>query len=56
MTAIGFARDAVDARDLVRINTEIGTIQVAVVDGELAGAAAAAERLRVTLADVRPLR
>jgi len=49
-------RDAVDARDLVRINTEIGTIQVAVVDGELAGAAAAAERLRVTLADVRPLR
>ena len=49
-------RDAVDARDLVRINTEIGTIQVAVVDGELAGAAAAAERLRVTLADVQPLR
>ena len=49
-------RDAVDARDLVRINTEIGTIQVAVVEGELAGAAAAAERLRVTLADVRPLR
>ena len=49
-------RDAVDARDLVRINTEIGTIQVAVVDGELAAAAAAAERLRVTLADVQPLR
>jgi hypothetical protein len=49
-------RDAVDARDLVRINTEIGTIQVAVVDGELAGAAAAAERLRATLADVQPLR
>jgi hypothetical protein len=49
-------RDAVDARDLVRINTEIGTIQVAVVDGELAAAADAAERLRVTLADVQPLR
>ena len=49
-------RGAVDARDLVRINTEIGTIQVAVVDGELAAAAAAAERLRATLADVQPLR
>jgi hypothetical protein len=49
-------RDAVDARDLVRINTEIGAIQVAVVDDELAAAAAAAERLRVTLADLRPLR
>jgi hypothetical protein len=48
-------RDAVDARDLVRINTEIGAIQVAVVDGELAAAAAAAERLRVTLADLLPL-
>jgi hypothetical protein len=48
-------RDAVDARDLVRINTEIGAIQVAVVDGELAAAAAAAERLRVTLADLQPL-
>jgi hypothetical protein len=49
-------RDAVDARDLVRINTDIGTIQVAVVDGELATAAAAAERLRATLADGQPLR
>jgi hypothetical protein len=47
--------DAVDARDLVRINTEIGTIQVAVVDCELAAAAAAAKRLRVTLADLQPL-
>src|SRR5207342_3206889 len=28
-------RDAVDARDFVRINTEIGAIQVAVVEGEL---------------------
>ena len=49
-------QDAVDARDLVRINTEIGAIQVAVVDDELAAAAAAAERLRVTLADLQPLR
>jgi len=48
-------RDAVDARDLVRINTEIGAIQVAVVDGELAAAAAAAERLRLTLADLQPV-
>ena len=47
-------RDAVDARDLVRINTEIGAIQVAVVEGELGAAAAAAERLRVTLAGVQP--
>jgi hypothetical protein len=48
-------RDALDARLLERINTEIGTIQVAVVDGELGAAAAAAERLRATLADVQPL-
>jgi hypothetical protein len=48
-------RDALDARVLERINTEIGTIQVAVVDGELGAAAAAAERLRATLADVQPL-
>jgi len=47
-------RDAVDARVLARINTEIGTIQLAVVDGELGAAAAAAERLRATLADVQP--
>ena len=40
----------------MRIDTEIDTIQVAVVDGELAAAAAAAERLRVTLADLQPLR
>ncbi len=41
----------------MRINTEIGAIQVAVVKGELgaaAAAAAAAERLRVTLAGVQP--
>jgi hypothetical protein len=48
-------REAVDARDLMRINTEIGTIQVAVVDGELGDAAAAAERLRVTLGNLQPL-
>ena len=47
-------REAVDARDLVRINTEIGTIQIAVVDDELAAAAAAADRLRTTLASLRP--
>jgi hypothetical protein len=41
-------RAAVDARDLTRINTELGTIQVAVVDEDLALAAAAAERLRRT--------
>ncbi|HET7929593.1 MAG TPA: hypothetical protein VFM40_08590 [Actinomycetota bacterium] len=58
--ALDYVRDriraAVDPRDLVRINTEIGTIQVAVVDGELGAAAAAAERLRATLADLQPLR
>jgi hypothetical protein len=57
--ALDYVRDriraAVDARDLIRINTEIGTIQVAVVDGELGAATAAAERLRATLADVQPL-
>jgi hypothetical protein len=47
-------RQAVDARDLTRINTELGAIQIAVVDEDLAAAAAAAERLRVTLADLRP--
>jgi hypothetical protein len=49
-------REAVAARDLVRINTEMGAIQVAVVDGELGAAASAAERLRVTLAELQPLR
>ena len=57
--ALDYVRDriraAVDARDLVRINTEIGAIQVAVVDGELGTAAAAAERLRGTLDDLQPL-
>jgi hypothetical protein len=47
-------RDAVDARDLMRINTEIGAIQIAVADQDLPAAAAAAERLRVTLGGMRP--
>jgi hypothetical protein len=57
--ALDYIRDriraAVDVRDLIRINTELGTIQVAVVDEDLALAAAAAERLRRTLADLQPL-
>ena len=56
--ALDYVRDriraAVDARDLTRINTELGTIQVAVVDEDLAQAAAAAERLRRTLAELQP--
>jgi hypothetical protein len=47
-------RQAVDARDLTRINTELGAIQIAVVDEDLAAAAAAAERLRSTLAGLQP--
>jgi hypothetical protein len=47
-------RQAVDARDLARINTELGAIQIAVVDEGLAAAAAAAERLRSTLAGLQP--
>jgi hypothetical protein len=47
-------RDAVDARDLTRIDTEIGAIQIAVADEHLAAAATAAVRLRGTLADLRP--
>jgi hypothetical protein len=56
--ALDYVRDriraAVDAPDLTRINTELGTIQVAVVDEDLALAAAAAERLRRTLAELQP--
>ncbi len=56
--ALDYIRDriraAVDARDLTRVNTELGTIQVAVVDEDLARAAAAAERLRRTLAELQP--
>jgi len=47
-------RDAVDARDLTRIDTEIGAIQIAVADQDLAAAAAAAGRLRTTLAGIGP--
>jgi hypothetical protein len=46
-------RQTVDARDLTRINTELGAIQIAVVDEDIAGAAAAAERLRSTLAGLQ---
>jgi hypothetical protein len=56
--ALDYIRDriraAVDARDLTRINTVLGTIQIAVVDEDLALAAAAAERLRRTLAELQP--
>ena len=56
--ALDYVRDrirhAVDARDLTRINTELGAIQIAVVDEDIAGAAAAAERLRSTLAGLQP--
>lgn len=48
-------RGAVDARDLTRIDTHIGAIQVGVADEDLAAAALAADRLRRTLADLRPL-
>ena len=47
-------REAVDARDLTRIDIEIGAIQIAVADEDLAAAASAAGRLRSTLADLRP--
>ena len=47
-------RDAVDARDLTRIDTEIGAIQIAVADQDLPAAAAAAGRLRTTLAGFGP--
>ena len=47
-------RQAVDALDLTRINTELGAIQIAVVDEGLAAAAAAAKRLRSTLAGLQP--
>jgi hypothetical protein len=47
-------RGAVDARDLTLIDTEIGAIQIAVADEDLPSAAAAAERLRATLAGVHP--
>ena len=46
-------RGAVGGRDLTRIDTEIGAIQVAVAEQDLAAAAAAPERLRATLAGIR---
>ena len=47
-------RGAVDDRDLTRIDTEIGAIQVALAERDLSAAATAAGRLRATLADIRP--
>jgi hypothetical protein len=49
-------RQAVEARDLTRINAQLGAIQIAVVDEDIAAAAAAAERLRITLAGLQPTR
>jgi hypothetical protein len=46
--------DAVDAGDLTRINTELGAIQVAVIDEDMGAAADAAARLRDTLASIQP--
>jgi hypothetical protein len=56
--AMDYVRDritqAVDAPDLARINEEVGAIQIAVVDEDLSAAAAAARRLRDTLAGIEP--
>jgi hypothetical protein len=56
--ALDYVRDriraAVDARALMRINTELGAIQIAVADQDLAAAAAAAERLRNSLGSLQP--
>jgi hypothetical protein len=46
--------DALDGSTLVRVNTELGAIQIAVVDEEPAAAAKAAGRLRAILAEVAP--
>ena len=46
--------DALDEATLVRVNTELGEIQIAVVDEEPAAAAKAAERLRGVLAELVP--
>lgn len=45
---------ALDEADLVRVNTALGAIQVAVVDEEPAAAAEAAGRLRDVLAGLEP--
>ena len=56
--ALDYVRDrilgALDDSDLVRVNTELGAIQIAVVDEEFGAAAAAADRLREVLAGVQP--
>jgi len=56
--ALDYVRDrilaALDASTLARVNTELGAIQIAVVDEEPAAAAKAAERLRAILAELVP--
>lgn len=56
--AMDYVRDriwaAFDEADLVRVNTALGEIQVAVVDEEPAAAAEAARRLRDVLAGLEP--
>jgi hypothetical protein len=56
--ALDYVRDriraALDEVTLARVNTELGEIQVAVVDEEPAAAAEAAARLRGTLAGLEP--
>jgi hypothetical protein len=47
--------DTLDEADLARVHTELGEIQIAVVDEEPAAAAKAAGRLRDILAGVEPL-
>ena len=57
--AMDYVRDriwaALDAADLARVNTELGAIQVAVVDEEPGAAAKAAGRLRELLAGIEPV-
>ena len=57
--AMDYVRDriwaALDASDLARVNTELGEIQVAVVDEEPEAAAEAAGRLRDILAGLEPV-
>ncbi len=57
--AMDYVRDriwaALDESDLTRVNTELGEIQIAVVDEEPQAAAKAAGRLRNILAGVEPL-
>jgi hypothetical protein len=57
--ALDYVRDriraALDDSDLARVNTELGAIQVAVVDEEPGAAAKAAGRLREVLAATQPV-